>query len=158
MQSVLIQVPEADPLVDPFRLEGDWSRHLGVPAHITLAGPYPLSAELPKQVPARIAQRAKSIRFTLSGVGRVGDSTCLLVADEKPLAALRGEYLDAIGGEEQTDRTWKFHLTISRGASAAAESLIREALEPSLPLECEVGELSLATLRGEELTLVPVRG
>lgn len=153
MQSVLLPVPAADPLVDRFRLQGDWSRVLGVPAHVTLAGPFPLSLKLPIERLAALARDAAGTRFRLSEIGRVGDATCLLVADQEPLAALRGEMLDAIGRARQVDASWTFHLTVSRGASATQEAALREALRPSLPLECEVEEIVVAALRDDELQL-----
>src|SRR6185312_6285207 len=36
-QSIWVSVPAVDGLVDGLRVEGDWARGLGVPAHVTLA-------------------------------------------------------------------------------------------------------------------------
>lgn len=156
MQSVLIPVPAVDPLVERFRLDGDWSRRLGVPAHITLAGPFPLSTELPMERLAPVARSAAGMRFTLSEVSRIGDSICLLLADEEPLVKLRSELLKAVGAEPRADGEWPFHLTISRSESISVTT-VREALEPSLPPKCEINLLTLALLREDELSLVAVK-
>jgi 2'-5' RNA ligase len=156
IRSVLLRVPAADPLVDRFRLAGDWSRRLGVPAHITLAGPFPCSQALPMPLLAALAQRAAGIRFELAEVGRVGDATCLLVADERPLTRLRSELLDALGAAPRSEAALPLHLTIARGDSAAAEVALRQALEPHLPLACEVGEIAVAALCDGKLDLQPI--
>jgi hypothetical protein len=57
-QSILLPVREADAIVDGFRVEGDWPRQHGIPAHLTLAGPWPLSHELPRERLAQLAAEA----------------------------------------------------------------------------------------------------
>jgi 2'-5' RNA ligase len=157
MQSIILPVPEADPLVDRFRREGDWSRRLGVPAHITLAGPFPLSLEMPKERLAAIARRAAGVPFTLGELGRLGDATCLLLAESEPLGALRSELVGALGMNRRTEETWPLHLTISR-KGGAREAALRAALEPSLPLECRIAGVALAVLHRERLDLIPIDG
>ena len=105
---------------------------------------------------AAVARAAAGRHFRLSEVGAVGDSTCLLVADEKPFDALRSELLEAVGGDHGVNGSLPFHLTISRGDSPSAGALIRRTLEPRLPLECEIGDLTVAALSAGHLSLIAI--
>jgi hypothetical protein len=89
MQSVILPVSEVELVVDGFRQAGDWSRRLGVPAHVTLAGPWPLEFELPVPALAAIAVAMRGTVFRLSRVDLLGDAICLLADDDAPLLKLR---------------------------------------------------------------------
>lgn len=82
-QSILLPVREVDALVDGFRIEGDWSRELGIPAHITLAGPWPLSHELPRERLSALAAVARGTRYRLDFIDMLGDAR-LLVPQRRP--------------------------------------------------------------------------
>jgi hypothetical protein len=153
LQSILIPVPEADPLVDGFRAEGDWSSKVGVPAHITLAGPFPLSEQLRMEPLAEVARRALGGSFTLDEFGRIGEATCLLLGDEESLRAVRGDLLATLGRPPDDDRAPRLHLTIARGNTEADVKTMREKLEPSLPLRCTVRDILVSTLIDERLKL-----
>ena len=88
MQSVILPVSEVERLVDDFRQAGDWSRRLGVPAHVTLAGPWPLELELPVPALAAIVDAMRGTVFRLSRVDLLGDAVCLLADDDAPLLNL----------------------------------------------------------------------
>jgi hypothetical protein len=87
MQSVLLLVAEAEPFVDHLRRDGDWSRRLGVPAHITIGGPWPLSPELPLSALSTVAAAARGMRYRLDHVGAVGLAR-LVAPDRVELTAL----------------------------------------------------------------------
>jgi hypothetical protein len=88
-QSILLPVREADAIIDGFRVEGDWSRQLGISAHLTLAGPWPLSHELPREGLAGLAAEARGTRYRLDRVNTLGDAICLLPQDDRPLLSWR---------------------------------------------------------------------
>lgn len=67
-QSILLPVREADAIVDDFRAEGDWSWQFGIPAHLTFAGPWPLSHELPRERLAELAAEARRTRYRLDRI------------------------------------------------------------------------------------------
>lgn len=150
-QSIWIRAPGVDPLIDGFRRDGDWSRGLGIPAHVTLAGPLPLSLALPRERLAELATAARGTRYRLDVVGRLGTAICLLPEDPMPLLHWRERLLGEIGA---ADTAWRPHLTISRDASPDAFDSIREAVDPALPINCEIGDLCVSRLVGPDRVLV----
>src|SRR6185436_1248936 len=106
MQSVILPVAAVEPFVDGFRQAGDWSRRLGVPAHVTLAGPWPLGLELRVSALAAIAVEMRGTRFRLSRVDVLGDAMCLLADDEAPLLKLRAAILGTIEVSDGIDGRW----------------------------------------------------
>jgi 2'-5' RNA ligase len=149
MQSIWLPVPEMDGLLDGFRREGDWSHGLGIPAHITLAGPWPLAAELPREALAEVADAARGTEFRLASVGMLGGAVCLLVEDELPLRELRWRLLAAADQGDALESAWRPHVTVCRDASEATLEAVREAVDPALPLDCAVGDLRLGRLQVE---------
>jgi hypothetical protein len=146
MQSVILPASEVEPLVDGFRQAGDWSRRLGVPAHITLAGPWPLEVELPVPALASIAVAMRGIVFRLSRIDLLGDALCLLADDDAPLLKLRAAVLAAIGVSDELDEQWRPHLTVFRHARPHDRRDICEAIGPQLPVDCEAASLRIARL------------
>jgi 2'-5' RNA ligase superfamily protein len=153
LKSLLVPVPKADPMVDHWRRKGDWSREVGVPAHLTLAGPFRLSDELPMRPLEEIAVRVKGTPFTLDEFGRLGDAICLLLSEEDPLLRIRREVMKSIG-RPHPGLGQKFHLTIRRGGSEVDVTTMRAELEPLLPLRCEVEDVLVATYDEGHLALV----
>jgi hypothetical protein len=134
-------------LVDPFRLDGDWSRRLGIPAHITLAGPFPLSFRLLRGPLSALAAAARGTRYRLDSVGVLGDAICLFSADERPLTQLREQLVAAIGGgDPEPDRLGSLHLTVCRNRAPDSLAEARATLEPALPISCAVRDLCLSRL------------
>jgi hypothetical protein len=145
-QSIWAPVPEADALVDRFRVAGDWSRQLGIPAHVTLAGPWPLSLTLPREVLGEVAADARGTRYRLGTVDTLGDAVCLLPADDRPLLRLRERIVAAAGRPDAIDPAWRPHLTICRTRSSATPAAVRDAVGGALPLDCKVGDLCISRL------------
>ncbi|MBW8060261.1 MAG: 2'-5' RNA ligase family protein [Solirubrobacterales bacterium] len=145
-QSILLPVPEVDALVDDFRVEGDWSRGLGVPAHLTLAGPWPLSQELPRKSLSALAVAARGTRYRLDFIDMLGDAICLFPCDDRPLQKWRTRVLSAVGKPDEVSPGWHLHLTICRDKSGDQLNAVREAVDHALPLHCEVRELCIAQL------------
>lgn len=147
IQSIWVPVPEVHPLVDRFRVEGDWARELGIPAHITVAGPWPLAAELPRDALAEVAAAARGTGFRLGSVGMLGEAVCAFAEDDRPLRELRERLIAAACQSDALDVAWRPHLTVCRVGSAATLETVREALLPALPLDCTVGDLCLGRLQ-----------
>lgn len=145
-QSILLPVPEVDGLVDDFRLEGDWSRRLGVPAHLTLAGPWPLSQPLPSKRLSGLAIAARGTRYRLDVVDMLGDAVCLLPSDDRPLWRWRSRLLSVVGAPDAVSSAWRLHLTICRDDSGDRIKAARAAVDHVLPLECEIRELLIVRL------------
>lgn len=147
IQSIWVPIPAIEPLIDRFRAEGDWSHAFGVPAHITLAGPWPLAAELPREALAEVAEEARGTRFSLGSVGMLGDAVCVFAVDERPLRELRDRLVAAAGRADALDHAWRPHLTVCREGSKMTLEAVREAVDPALPLECTVEDLCLGRLQ-----------
>jgi hypothetical protein len=144
-RSILLPVPEAERLVDPLRRAGDPWRERGVPAHMTIAGPWPLEVELPREELAEAARELRGTRFALATAGMLGDALCLFPADDAALLAWRERALRVVGVPDRLDAGWRLHLTVRRYESAppdAAETV--RALARSLPIVCTAGELAVA--------------
>jgi hypothetical protein len=145
-QSILLPVCEVDALVDGFRTEGDWSRELGIPAHLTLAGPWPLSHELPRESLSALAVAARGTRYRLDFVDMMGDAICLFPRDDRPLKKWRARMLSAVGEPDSVSTAWRLHLTICRDESGEQLSAVRRGVDHALPLDCEVQDLCIARL------------
>jgi hypothetical protein len=148
-QSVLLPVSEAESLVDPFRREGDWSHVHGIPAHMTLAGPWPLSVEIAASDLARIAEAIEGEHYALSTVGMLGDSVCLFADDDAPLMRWRSRLLEIAGTPDRVDVDWRIHLTVCRGLRVEQIAEVVRTLEPMLPFSCHVEGLLLAQMLSE---------
>jgi hypothetical protein len=153
LQSLLVPVPAADPVVDPFRRKGDWSWGVGAPAHITLAGPFPLSEKLPVGPLVEVAGHAVGTRFRLDEFGRVGDAACLLLSDEGPLLELQRKVMETLGRTPRAGAR-RLHLTIGRRDSEAAFDRMRAEMESVLPVPCEVDDILVARLDNGRLEFV----
>jgi 2'-5' RNA ligase len=146
LQSVLLAVPEAEPLVDEFRAKGDWSRKLGVPAHITVAGPWPLSVDLQRQDLSALALAARGTRFRLDRIAMVGTAVSLIPDDDRALEELRSQVLSAVGKRDSLDGDWRPHLTIGRDGLHQKLDAVRAELDNVLPVDVEVSSLFVARL------------
>ena len=154
IQSILIPAPEAEPLVGPFRRTGDWSSGHGIPAHITIAGPWSLTTRLPVDALRQIRAAMDGERYTLSAIGTLGDAICLFPDADDTLLRWRARILTAVGTTDDNSEDWRVHLTVSRGQSQAAARAIEASLTTALPLHCEVKDLILAQLHsGPRVTL-----
>lgn len=155
-QSILMPVAAAEAAVAPFRRDGDWSSLHGVPAHITVAGPWPLSTRLPTRDLGRLAATARGIRFALATVGTLGDAISLFPEDEAQLPRLRALVLDAVGTPDAVDESWRLHLTVCRGATRERVTAVEAMLGVQLPIDCEADGLLLARMEDSRVTVRPL--
>jgi 2'-5' RNA ligase superfamily len=158
LRSIIVPVGEAEPLVDEFRRRGDWSRRLGVPAHVTLVGSLPPAAELPRDELTPLAAAAIGTGFVLERVGLLGGSVCLLAAADEPLAALGRRLAARLEPGSGRRPRRRHHLTVWRDAPAMLPE-ISAAIEPGLPIEAEVRSVCVATLsQSGSLTIESLAG
>jgi 2'-5' RNA ligase superfamily len=144
IQSILIPVPEAEPFVGPFRRAGDWSSGHGIPAHLTIAGPWPLATCLPLRPLRKLRAAIDGERYTLGTIGTLGDAVCLFPDDDRALLSWRESVLAAVGSSDDTDAGWRIHLTVSRGLAPPAMREIEASIATALPLHCEIDGLLIA--------------
>lgn len=155
-QSILMPVAEAEALVEPFRRAGDWSSTYGIPAHMTIAGPWPLSVDLPLEALGLLSAAIRGTQYVLGTVGALGNAICLFPNDDNALLRWRTNVLEAVGVADALDEQWRIHLTVSRGSSRGV-SEIEEALGRVLPLSCEARGLLLVRMGGDsEVTVTPL--
>lgn len=156
-QSILMPVSEAERLVEPFRRDGDWSSAHGIPAHMTIAGPWPLSVRLPLQALRGLATAIHGTRYILSSVGILGDATCLFPEDDDALLRWRASILEAVGIADEVDEAWQIHLTVCRASNEGTLARVEETVGKALPLSCEARGLLLAQMLSDsEVTVQPL--
>jgi 2'-5' RNA ligase len=144
--TLVVPVPEAEPLVGQLRLEYDPPAPFGIPAHITLLFPFRPAGWLGEERVAELAAFIRAVpaaRFALTRVGRfagqVGRSPGVLFLAPDPaepfvdLTRQLSARFDLLpygrassGGNP--------HLTVARHEDPAVLDRISEALSPSLPL------------------------
>jgi hypothetical protein len=153
LQSILIPVLEAEATVEPFRRAGDWSSARGVPTHMTIAGPWPLSVNLSVDALVALAAEARGLRFVLGEVGALGDAISLFPEDDEKLLSLRAAILDAVGTPDAVDENWRLHLTVCRGATPVLLAEVEASIGDTLPIACEVNGLLLAQMDDSDVTI-----
>lgn len=145
-RSILLPVVEVKDLVEPFRRDGDWSSAYGVPAHLTIAGPWPLEVLLPSDALGELAAKLRGAAFQLASMGRLGTALCLYPNSDSPLPGLRKQCLEIVGVPDQLDSRWRIHMTVLRASDRPEVETAEEALGRALPIDCEVGGLLIAKM------------
>jgi 2'-5' RNA ligase len=151
--ALALLVPEADPVVERWRLRYDPSAARGVAAHITVLGPFLGEEEIARpDVDAlrRIAARTPYLHLRFERTGHFPGvlwldptaATCL------PLfQTVHQRWPECIPyGDPDLDVVP--HLTVTRTAGPEAISLIETALAASLPLDAEVRAMTLLAFDG----------
>jgi 2'-5' RNA ligase len=145
--AILIPVPEAEVLVEPFRLDLDPVAAAGVPAHITLIVPWlPLSeidddslAELDEQLAS-----TASFAFVLSSVGWFGRHVLWLAPEPAdPFVRLTwqlAEHFSTPPWDDEFDEVVP-HLTVGHASDGVELAPVGAALATQLPLECVAKEI-----------------
>jgi hypothetical protein len=132
--------------VAKYRSAGDRWTTQGVPAHITIAGPWPLSQAMPTEHLARVVAAVTGTRYCLDRLGMLGDALCLFPSDVSPLLAVRVRVIEAVGAADAVTAAWRLHLTIARTQRSERIEEVRRGLGQFLPLSCELRDLCLARL------------
>jgi 2'-5' RNA ligase len=140
--ALIIDVPEAEPLVEEWRAKHDSSAQHGVPAHITVLYPFipteMIDEQLHADLRALLAAHA-AFTFRLSRVARFPEVAWLAPDPAEPFAALThavaSRYPDYPPYEGIHDVVIP-HLTVAEGGTELQDE-VDAALTPALPIEAE---------------------
>ena len=157
MTTLVLPIPEADDAVQHWRRNHDWSARAGVPAHITLLGPFLPPETIGPQTAMRLRSLFASwqpVRFSLATVERLSGVVYLAPEPAAPFRQLT----------EMLEREWPeaphfgaafgrplHHLTVARNESVYDE--VKEELGGRLPIDAVTRE----SLLFEKRTGVDVR-
>ena len=143
--TLIVPVPEAEPLVGPWRIEHDPPAPFGIPAHITLLFPFRPTNWLGEQAVADLAaffRAAPPAQFALTHVGRFTGVLYLAPEPPEPFVELTMQLSTRFDllpyGRPGSGRTP--HLTVARHEDPRFLDRVADALTPSLPLACTMRE------------------
>ena len=147
--TIIAPVPEADAVIGSLRAAHDPAAALGVPAHITLLGPF----LAPERVDARVRERLAAIlagrgpiAVSLRAVRRFPETLYLAPEPAEPFAELTRALWEAwpecppYGGAYETVIP---HLTIGHGMTEAEVARASAALLERLPIEATLERAEL---------------
>ncbi len=152
--ALVVLVPEADPLVGPFRSFFDPSASLGVPAHVTLLYPFVEPAKIDAKTTDTLAgcfARFAPFDFALTELRRFAPETLYLAPEPaEPLRELTKAIWKLFPDHPPYGGKWPEivpHLTLGQFASeeeldAHAETLAAE-YAASLPLKARAADVAL---------------
>jgi 2'-5' RNA ligase len=142
--ALIVEVPEAEPLIGELRMRYDESAWLGVPAHVTVLYPFMapelVSASVLAQL-ERLFSARQSFRFRLASIGRFVSTCYLEPSPAEPFVRLTEAVADAypafppFGGEFPSTVP---HLTVAHGSASQAEAAseaVTVALASNGPIE-----------------------
>lgn len=145
---LIVEVPEAEPLVGKWRAEYDWSAQHGVPAHITLLFPFVPTESIDERLRADLGKLFGSrpaFKFSLPRVARFPEIAWLAPEPPEPFKELTekivSRYPDYPPYEGIHDEVIP-HLTVAEG-DADLQDEVDAALTPELPIEAEAKEVTL---------------
>lgn len=146
--AVLVQVPEAEPLVGDWRQRYTLDAPAGIPAHVTILFPFVEPARL-GEAEGRLAELVAgtaAFDLTFARTARFPDVLYLEPEPAEPFAALthaiEREWPDQppYGGQHETIVP---HLTVAESDDSALLDRIAADVEPQLPIETHVREASV---------------
>ena len=154
--AILLEVPEAEPLVGALRLEGDHSAQLGVPAHVTLL--YPFVDDPDEGVVEELRfffERVESFDLDLTSVGHWPEVVYLamdqadVVHDLIEALVRRWPGCPPYGGMFSVEEVVP-HLTVVDTPDAALRERAAAEVSTGLPLRAAVREASLWLHGGDD--------
>lgn len=154
---LIVEVPEAEPVVARHRERLDANARLGIPAHITVLFPFmPPGAIGPAAVTTLERQFAavRRFRFRLDRTAWFGNEVLWLAPrDPGPFRALTRAVVEAYPafppyGGEFGDSTP--HLTIGEGRPLASLRAAEESVRPHLPIDAQATAVTLMTQRSAD--------
>jgi 2'-5' RNA ligase len=152
--ALIVAVPEAEPLVGDWRARYD-NASFGIPAHVTLIFPFVPADELDEhlfgELRALFAEQP-AFAFSLPRVARFPEVAWLAPEPAEPFrrltALIVSRYPQYPPYEGIHDEVIP-HLTVGRG-DAAFQDEVEAALTPHLPIEAEIGEITLLEEQPDE--------
>jgi hypothetical protein len=149
LTTIIAPVPTAEEVVAAVRLGHDWPARVGVPAHVTLLGPF-----LPPEAVTEgvldglraIFTQQTPIRFAFAGLRRVGSIAYLAPAPHAELHLLTSALEDAFPeapryGEQFGGRL--YHLTVARECDDTLFAELQALLSAALPIRASIEEAVL---------------
>jgi 2'-5' RNA ligase len=149
---LILEVPEADPVVGRHRARLDASAPLGVPAHITVLFPFMPPGRIDETVLAELEHLFAAVtrfRFRLDDTGWFGDDVLWLAPrDPGLLRALTQRVFEAFPAfppfEGQFDDVVP-HLTIGHGRPLNDLDIAEESAQAQLPIDSHATAVTLMT-------------
>lgn len=163
MSALVVLVPEAEPLVGPYRIKYDTSAADGMPAHITINVPFVPAAQNESGAIRELRDlfsQFRSFRYALASVGQFPGITYLAPEPERPFMELiegvfnRFPDSPPYGGEYGTVVP---HLTVAAprdkwGIEEIHEQFVRSASKV-IPIRATVDEVWLVDNRDGKWTM-----
>jgi 2'-5' RNA ligase len=144
--TIFAPVPAAESAVAEIRLEHDWPAREGVPAHVTLLGPFLAPAEITKEVIDCLRELFAEqipVSFSLVELRRVGEIAYLAPEPDDGLRALTAaleaafprapRYGEEFGGP-------LYHLTVARECDDMLFADLKARLSGALPIPASIEE------------------
>lgn len=146
--ALIVEVPEAEPLVRDWRAKHDWSAQRGVPAHITVLYPFVSTEKIDERLRADLRELFSAhpaFSFSLPRVARFPEVAWLAPEPAEPFTSLTeavaARYPDYPPYEGMHEEVIP-HLTVAEGA-VDLQDAVETAITPSLPLEAKATSVSL---------------
>jgi 2'-5' RNA ligase len=146
--ALIVEVPEAEPLVRDWRAKHDSSAQRGVPAHITVLYPFVPTEKFDERLQAELRKvfaTHAAFSFSLPRVGRFAEVAWLAPEPAEPfkklIEAVASRYPDYPPYEGVHDEVIP-HLTVAEGG-ADLQDEVDAAITPSLPIAAEATAISL---------------
>ena len=146
--ALVVEVPEAEPLVSDWRAKHDWSAQRGVPAHITVLYPFVPTERVDETVLADLRElfaAQPAFSFRLTRVARFPDVAWLAPEPSDRFTALTEliveRYPDYPPYEGIHDEVIP-HLTVAEGGVELQDE-VETALTPHLPIRADAKTVAL---------------
>ncbi len=154
---LIIEVPAAEPAVQPHRERLDASARLGIPAHITVLAPFMPPETIDAAALAELKHllaETSPFRFRLVRTAWFGDDVLWLAPrDDRPFRALTQRVFQAFPAfppfEGQFDEVVP-HLTIGYGHPLNDLRAAEESVQAHLPIDGYADEVTLVTRQSAE--------
>jgi hypothetical protein len=145
--TLIVPIPEAEQAVGRWRERYDWSARVGVPAHITVLGPFLPPELITDSVIKRLTSICSDlprIELKLEGPALLESTVCLTPNPREPfelMTRLLEHEWQELGRGGSQDEKRLHHLTVARNPEEIRELSLE--LGPSLPIEARADELRL---------------
>ena len=146
--ALIVEVPEAEPLVRDWRAKHDWSAQRGVPAHITVLYPFVPAEKIDERLHAALRELFAThpgFSFSLPRVARFSEVAWLAPEPAEPfkklIEAVASQYRDYPPSEGVHDEVIP-HLTVAEGG-VDLQDAVDAAITPSLPIAAGATAVSL---------------
>jgi len=154
--ALIVEVPEAEPLVHDWRAEHDWSAQHGVPAHITLLFPFMPTEKVDSSLISELHElfgSQPSLAFELARVSRFPEVAWLAPEPSEPFSSLirliAARYPDYPPYEGMHDDVIP-HLTVAEGGPELQDR-VEAALAEHLPVSARADDVVLLFEDGDGL-------